>query len=109
MRLNGRAYEAIAARIERRPAYALYHAALEIRLGKQRFVIEMAPAFDGHGERRGVVAEGPVGARWAGRLRIFRYEIRRWSDGEIPDVEEAVDGPRRLTPIAIPSNPPITP
>ena len=32
-----------------------------------------------------------------GRLRIFRYEIRAWRDGEIPDVAEAVDSPRRLT------------
>ena len=30
-------------------------------------------------------------------LRLFRYEVRRWLDGQIPDVEEAVDSPRRLT------------
>ena len=52
---------------------------------------------DPRGEQRGVVAEGPVGSRWAGRFRIFRYEIRRWRDGRIPDVAEAVDSPRRLT------------
>ena len=52
---------------------------------------------DAHGEQRGVVAHGPVGIRWAGRFRIFRYEIRRWRDGQIPDVDEAVDSPRRLT------------
>jgi hypothetical protein len=61
------------------------------------FVIEQAPVRDRNGEQRGVVAEGPVGARWAGRSRIFRYEIRRWLDGQIPDVSEAVDSPRRLT------------
>ena len=60
-------------------------------------MIEQAPIRDGHGEQRGVVAEGPVGTRWAGRLRIFRYEIRRWRDGQIPDIDEAVGGPRRLT------------
>jgi hypothetical protein len=49
------------------------------------------------GEQRGVLAEGPVGTRWAVRFRIFRYEIRRWRDGQIPDVNEAVDSPRRLT------------
>ena len=37
------------------------------------------------------------GPRWAGRFRIFRYEIRRWRDGRIPDIDEAVDSPRRLT------------
>ena len=48
-------------------------------------MIEMAPIPDLHGERRGVVAEGPVGVRWVGRLRTFRYEIRCWRDGLIPD------------------------
>jgi len=48
------------------------------------------------GAERGVVAAGAVGARWAGRFRIFRYAIRRWRGGHIPDVTEAVDSPRRL-------------
>jgi hypothetical protein len=48
------------------------------------------------GEERGVVAGGAVGSRWAGRFRIFRYEIRLWRGGHIPDVAEAVDSPRRL-------------
>jgi hypothetical protein len=30
-------------------------------------------------------------------MRIFRYEIRRWRNGVIPDLAEAVDSPRRLT------------
>ena len=47
-------------------------------------MIEQAPVPDLHGERRGVVAEGPVGMRWLGRFRIFRYEIRRWREGRIP-------------------------
>ena len=57
----------------------------------------MAPIPDGGGALRGVVAEGPVGSRVAGRLRIFRYEVRRWRGGTIPDVGEAVESPRRLT------------
>jgi hypothetical protein len=62
------------------------------------FVIESAPIPDGNGPAaRGVVLEGPVGARWAGALRVFRYEIRRWPGGEIPDREWAVGGPRRLS------------
>jgi hypothetical protein len=47
-------------------------------------VIEQAPVHDWSGAERGVVAEGPVGARWAGRFRIFRYEIRLWPGGHIP-------------------------
>jgi len=97
VRLNGRVFEAVAARAARRPARDLYHSALEVRVGAARFVIEQAPVRDARGEQRGVVAEGPVGARWAGRVRIFRYEIRRWRDGRIPDIDEAVDSPRRLT------------
>jgi hypothetical protein len=38
-----------------------------------------------------------VGARAAGRFRLFRYEIRRWRDGVIPDVAEAVESPHRLS------------
>ena len=97
MRLNGRVFEAVAARVARRPARDLYHSALEVRVAAARFVIEQAPVRDARGEQRGAVAEGPVGTRWAGRFRIFRYEIRRWRDGCIPDVDEAVGGPRRLT------------
>jgi hypothetical protein len=95
--LNGRAYEAIVACIQRRPPRRLFHSALEVRVDGKRWVIEMTPVRDRSGERRGVVASGAVGTRCAARLRIFRYEIRRWRDGVIPDVAEAV-GPRvRLT------------
>jgi hypothetical protein len=97
VRLNGRVYEALAARLQRRPACDLYHSALQIELPEGTFVIEQAPVHDWSGEERGVVAEGAVGARWAGRFRIFRYEIRLWRGGHIPDVAEAVDSPRRLS------------
>jgi hypothetical protein len=97
VRLNGRIYEAIAARLGRRPACDLYHSALQVAVPEGTFVIEQAPVHDWSGRDRGVVAEGPVGARWAGRLRIFRYEIRLWRAGHIPDVAEAVDSPRRLS------------
>ena len=60
-------------------------------------MIEMTPIRPGDGVERGVVAEGPVGSRPAGRVRLFRYEIRRWRDGVIPDLGEAVDSPQRLT------------
>jgi len=97
VRLNGRVFEAAAARAARRPACDLYHSALEVSVAAGRFVIEQAPVRDARGAQRGVVGEGPVGVRWAGRFRIFRYEIRRWRDGRIPDVDEAVGSPRRLT------------
>ena len=97
VRLNGRIYEALAARLQRRRPRDLYHSALQVEVPEGTFVIEQAPVHDWSGRERGVVAEGPVGARWAGRFRIFRYEIRLWRGGHIPDVAEAVDGPRRLT------------
>jgi hypothetical protein len=97
VRLNGRAYEAVAALIERRPASALYHSALQVQVAEGTFVIEQAPVPDLSGKRRGVVAEGAVGSRWAGRFRLFRYEIRLWFNGNIPDIAEAVDSPRRLS------------
>jgi len=97
VRFNGRAYEAIKARLDHRPACDLYHSGLEVFAPEGRYVIEMTPVVDGRGRERGVVAEGPVGARWAGRFRIFRYELRRWLDGVIPDIGEAVESPRRLS------------
>jgi hypothetical protein len=60
-------------------------------------VIEQTPVPDLSGDQRGVVAGGAVGSRWAGRLRIFRYEIRLRLGGHIPDLAEAVDSPVRLS------------
>jgi hypothetical protein len=96
VRLNGRVYEALAARVQRRPRCDLYHSALQIELPEATYVIEQTPAPNLSGADRGVVAGGAVGSRWAGRLRIFRYEIRVWRGGQIPDVAEAVDSPQRL-------------
>jgi hypothetical protein len=93
IRLNGRIFEALQARHQRRPARDLYHSALQVRLGAQRFVIEMAPVLGGRIADRGVVREGPVGSRLLGRSPLFRYEIRRWHDGTIPDLTAAVAGP----------------
>jgi hypothetical protein len=97
VRLNGRVFEAVTALLHRRPACDLYHSALQVDVGGERFVIEQTPVPDLSGKTRGVVAEGAVGSRWAGRLRIFRYEIRLWHNGHIPDVAEAVDSPVRLS------------
>jgi hypothetical protein len=67
-----------------------------VRVPEARFVIEQAPAWTDRAER-GVVAEGSVGARALGRFTLFRYEIRLWREGLIPDVAEAVDSPQRLS------------
>jgi hypothetical protein len=53
----------------------------------------MTPVLGGRTTDRGVVLEGPVGSRILGRSPLFRYEIRRWRDGTVPDVAEAVAGP----------------
>jgi hypothetical protein len=97
VRLNGRAFEAAAARLERRDRRDLYHSALEVRVPGARVTIEMTPVPAGPGAVRGVVAEGAVGTYAAGRFRLFRYEVRRWRDGVIPDIAEAVESPRRLS------------
>jgi hypothetical protein len=94
--MNGLVFEAIAARVDHRDRYDLYHSALEVFVPEGRFVIEQTPAWGQSGER-GVVAEGPVGTRAAGRFRLFRYEVRCWRDGVISDVSEAVESPFRLS------------
>lgn len=95
VRLNGIAFEAVAATLQRRPRRDLYHSALEVTAPEGRFVVEQAPAWAGPAER-GVVGGGAVGHRALGRLRLFRYEVRRWRDGVIPDVADAVASPVRL-------------
>jgi len=96
VRLNGRVFEAVAARLGRRPPCDLYHSALEVRGPEGRFVIEMTPIPGSNGGERGVVLEGAVGSRWAEPCRIFRY-VRRWRDGVIPDIGEAVESPEQVT------------
>jgi hypothetical protein len=100
VRLNGKVFEWCAARLEHRDRCELYHSALQVYVPEGRFVIEQAPAW-GEGSRRGVVAEGAVGAQALGRFRLFRYEIRSWRDGSIPDIAEAVESPRRVTDDAV--------
>jgi hypothetical protein len=97
VRFNGRVFEAVAARLAHRSASDLYHSALEVRVDGHRYAIEQAPVWNERATDRGVVAEGAVGSRALGRLRLFRYEIRCWRDGRIPDLGEAVDSPQRLS------------
>jgi len=97
VRFNGRVYEALAATRARRARRDLYHAALIVTAGGERYAIEIAPSPDANEDRRGVVATGAVGTRAAGRLRLFRYEVRCWRGGSIPDLAEAVGGAHRLS------------
>lgn len=98
VRISGRTFEALSARWQRRRRYALYHSALIAGTGEGDYVIEMTPIPAAEpATERGVVVEGPVGSRLAGRFRIFRYEIRRWRDGVIPDLSYAVASPVLVT------------
>jgi hypothetical protein len=98
VRFNGRLYEHVVARREGRRPLELYHTALEVRLPDRRYTIEMSwPVPSGDGHTRGVMAEGHVGAHWLGRWRVFRYEVRCWPDGTIPDANWAVASPQRIT------------
>ena len=97
VRLNGQIFESLAAQLQRRPPCDLYHSALVVHVPDARFVIESAPVPRGDHGGRGVVAGGPVGTRRAGRFRVFRYELRRWAGGVIPDIAEAVESPQHLT------------
>ncbi len=98
VRWNGWVYEAACARLEHRSARALYHSALVVSLPSGRWTVEMTPAWAGPaGQDRGVVAEGAVGTGAAGRYRLVRYEVRRWQDGLIGDLDAAVGGPVRLS------------
>ena len=96
VRFNDRVFEAVAAARQHRRRCSLYHAALIVELDGERFSIEIAPSPDADEASRGVVAVGPVGSRHIGRLRMFRYEVRCWRGGAIPDLGEAV-GAGRLT------------
>jgi hypothetical protein len=102
VRFNGRVFEAVEAARQHRQRCDLYHAALVVGLDGDRYTIEVAPSPNADEASRGVVATGAVGSRYLGWLRLFRYEVRCWRGGSIPDLDEAVGAPRRLT-----SDPPV--
>jgi hypothetical protein len=97
VRFNGRIFEAIEAACQRRRRCDLYHSVLVVELDGDRYAIEVAPSPNADEASRGVVATGAVGSRYIGWMRLFRYEVRCWRGGLIPDLAEAVGGPRRLT------------
>jgi hypothetical protein len=96
VRFNGKVFEAAVALLQRRRPLDLYHAALLVHAPEGTYAIESTPVPDADAEARGVVAGGPVGSRRAGRLRIFRYEVRCWLGGVVPDLAEAVESPQQL-------------
>ncbi len=97
VRWNGRLFEWLSARRERRVMLDLYHAGMMLHHDDVTYAIEMGPVWNVPATDRGVVCEGPVGTRWLGRSRVFRYEVRCWAGGQIPDIAEAVDSPVRTT------------
>ncbi len=94
---SGRLYETCAARRQHRDPQPLFHSALDVVDNGISHVIEMAPVWSLRVPDRGVVVEGPVAAAWLGRWRAFRYEVRCWAGGRIPDADEAVDSPVLLS------------
>ena len=98
VKLDGRIWEAVQARLEHRRPLALYHTALVVRVPEGRFVVENCwPIPDADGPSRGVRVQGPVGSRRMGRWRVFRYEVRCWRNGIIADADEAVASPQLLS------------
>lgn len=93
----GRTYERLCARRQHRDPQPLFHSALKVLLDGHWHVVEMAPAWGAGFPARGVVGEGPVGVPGLARSRLFRYEVRRWCDGVLPDEEKAVGSPQRLS------------
>ena len=97
VRLSGRAFEWLAATRHGRRRCDLYHTALVVTYGRERYTIELAPSPDADELSRGVVGTGAVGSRRLGWWRPFRYEVRCWPQGSISDLGDAVGEPRQLT------------
>lgn len=97
VRASGRTYERVVAGLQHRRARPLFHSALKVTVAGHVHVIEMGPVWGNPAVDRGVVGTGSVGLAPLGRLPLFRYEVRCWRDGVLPDEAEAVDSPQRLS------------
>ncbi len=97
VRLCGRLYERWAAHRTGRRPFDLYHSALKVYVDGCTHVIEVAPVWSRSEPERGVVAEGAVGSAVLGVSRWFRYEVRCWRGGVLPDEDQAVDSPLRVS------------
>ena len=98
VRVTGKLFEAASAFIQGRARWRSLPLSAERPRSGRALRDRTGARSDRNGVARGVVAEGPVGARWAGRFRLFRYEIRRWHDGDIPDIR-----PQSAVPCALPA------
>jgi len=67
-----------------------------VHVPEGRFVIEQAPVRDS--TARSAASSQKARSERAGLAAFgFRYEVRRWRNGVIPDVAEAVESPQRLS------------
>ncbi|MCC9197807.1 hypothetical protein QNO08_06610 [Arthrobacter sp. zg-Y820] len=94
---TSRCWELFHALVNRRPPQPLFHSALIVVLDEVEFVIEMSPVWGRHDPSRGVVVTGPVGLPFLGRSRLFRYEVRCWPHGILPDRRHAAGKPVEFT------------
>jgi hypothetical protein len=94
VRVNGWVFEAVSAAVQRRSRRRLYHSVMHVHLDRRCHVIEMAPVWSGPRGDHGARATGPVGLPSLGRFAAFRYEVRCWEGGTIPDLDHAVGGAR---------------
>lgn len=94
---TSRWWELAQARRNHRRPQPLFHSALIVSVNDVDHVIEMAPAWGRNDPARRVVATGPVGLRQLGRFRLFRYEVRCWPNGILPDRRYAAGRPMEFT------------
>ena len=97
VRWNGRVYERWSAWREHRTPSDLYHSGLMVSADEVTYAVEMGPVWNVSDSGRGVLCVGSVGSQGLGRLRAFRYEVRCWPGGHLPDVAEAIASPVRTT------------
>lgn len=90
-RASLRLWEAIEAARSRRPRAVLVHAALKLHPGGETSTLELMPAFVAR--TAPALVTGPVGLGPAGRLRLFRYELRHIPAARLPDEQWAFGPP----------------
>jgi hypothetical protein len=95
-RASLRWWEAFEAARARRARGVLYHSALKLGIdGEGVSTLELTPAFVASPVP--ALMTGPVGARPAGRFKLFRYELRLVPGAVLPDEAWAVGEPVRLS------------